>query len=95
MARTRIRYIGELATTAWQGATFDRNDWVEEHGLADEFVDTLRTNYTFEVEDLEEPAPVETPAPPAAKTKPAKAAAPAAEPDASMPAEPAPDAPAA
>ncbi len=52
---TRIRYIGELESTAWQGATFHRNRWTATHGLADEYVDRLRTNGTFEVRDDDDP----------------------------------------
>lgn len=53
----RIRYIGALPSTHWQGTTFPRGEWVRDHGLANAFVDRLRTNHTFEVEDEPKPAP--------------------------------------
>jgi hypothetical protein len=51
----KIRYIGALPSTQWQGATFPRGRWVTDHGLADDLVNRLRTNHTFEV--AEEPKP--------------------------------------
>jgi hypothetical protein len=48
----RIRFVGDSATCAWLGVTFERDKWVPDHGLAPDDLDRVAKHPHFEVEGV-------------------------------------------
>jgi hypothetical protein len=56
----RIKYVGTLAVTSWQGVTFWQGCWTSDAGLGSDDVATLAANPTFQV-DMANDGPLDTP----------------------------------
>lgn len=51
----RIRFVGDSATCAWLGVTFQHGEWIAEHGLDADQLARLRRHPHFEVASPAQP----------------------------------------
>jgi hypothetical protein len=49
---TKIRFIGDSETCGWLGVTFERDKWIDNHGLAPDDLDRVAAHPHFEVEGV-------------------------------------------